>query len=236
MVTVHVSDGIDAESFPMLRRFICPSSPYLRRVFWHRQQAGQTPELDIHEQPRVFTLYVNWVYLGIIINDGGSEQDLHDINDLFRLWILADKMRTRSLQREVLEMIRLEEGYHGTIRYETMAYVYENTESGCALRKYLVDRATLGDLESVGTLFRNLELRPLQQLPAAMMGEMLMAYNYRVSIAARPHRHRRTCKEISLGAPKFGRRRPDPYVVATERRFREEQQQMWKWVEENVRP
>jgi hypothetical protein len=208
VVTVNVSDGKETESFPVIRRFICSYSPYFRVLFNRRQQAGETPEIDFEEQPEVFSLFVNWVYLHYITRDSGLKWDLPDINSLFRLWILGGKIRSARLRREVMEIILSEEGYVGATTYETMAYVYANTESGCPLRKVLVDRASLGDLHSVGMLFRELDVDPARRLPPAMMAEMLMAYNYRLSLAAKPIRHRRTYKEIADGAPKLGRKRP----------------------------
>lgn len=152
---------------------------------------GLLPEFDIEEHPEVFSLLINYKFLGGIIKDSGLIKDRPDCNTLLRLAVLAESVGEVDLMRRAI--FRLKLPFYKTQRAdeETTRHVYENTTTGHVLREILLSRVGYPQCHIVATLFNDPDSKVHKPWPTAMMGEMLMKYNYRVSRARQRIPHKR---------------------------------------------
>lgn len=93
---------------------------------------------EIHltdEMPDAFEPFLCWLYTGEIKKATCRK----DATDLTNLYVMADKFCLKSLQNGVMDVLR--EWYRKDyIMGPTIAYVYEHTMPGSALREYRADQ------------------------------------------------------------------------------------------------
>jgi hypothetical protein len=99
-------------------------------------QAASTPECLTDVDPEVFGLFVQWLYTQSLLNKYGQPAYQHR---LIGLWVLAKRLCMAQLQNDAINMLDERRILENCIQVKSLRFVYENTETGDALRRYLVD-------------------------------------------------------------------------------------------------
>ena len=163
MVTVNVT-GVNNrryESFSIHKNFICHYSPYFNAAFNGSFIEGETQSLDMEANPRVFSVFVNWIYSQKL-----EEEDIEDLDSdaQFQLWILADRLLVPKLQNATMRLLLLNKR-RPSLKRGTLQYVYENTTKGSPLRTRLVEHYT-----SRGSFTKP---RDYENWPSEMLADMV---------------------------------------------------------------
>lgn len=98
IVTVNVRKhaGAKIHPFRIHKNYLCHYSPYFEAAFNGRFIEGETQVLELEDtEPRIFGIFVNWLYVQKITDEDGQ---LASCSDCINLWILADKILVPSLQ------------------------------------------------------------------------------------------------------------------------------------------
>jgi hypothetical protein len=99
-------------------------------------QTASTPECLTDVDPEVFGLFVQWLYTKSLLNKYGQPAYQHR---LIGLWVLAKRLFMAQLQNDAINMLDERRILENCIQVKSLRFVYENTEIGDALRRYLVD-------------------------------------------------------------------------------------------------
>lgn len=159
--TVKVTVGHDdAEVFYPYLGLLTAYSGYFARALGggFREAAEQHIRLE-NEEPRVFRAVFDWLNTGRLpdmtpVIGRSNTREAQDILDLLvRLWIFADMRRMPELRDGVVEsliQVSLKTATYPSA--STIAWTYDNTLAGTAIRKVLVDLLILSaDIQSVLT-------------------------------------------------------------------------------------
>ncbi|GAB7342361.1 hypothetical protein MBLNU457_g0579t1 [Dothideomycetes sp. NU457] len=159
--TVKVTVGRnDPEVFYPYLGLLTAYSGYFARALGggFREAAEQHIRLE-NEEPRVFRAVFDWLNTGRLpditpVIGQANTRPAQDVLDLLvRLWIFADMRRMPELRDGVVEsliMVSLKTATYPSA--STVAWAYDNTLAGTAIRKVLVDLLILSaDIQSVLT-------------------------------------------------------------------------------------
>ncbi|KAL2075228.1 hypothetical protein VTL71DRAFT_171 [Oculimacula yallundae] len=127
--------------FTVYAEFLCWHCPLLAEEY-HYTMGQHHPEnalvsrylydMDDH----VFGLFVNWLYTEKVANKHGKPPFQHR---LMELWVLAKRLEMPGLSNAALDALEARRRQEGAFRTKSLAYVYEKTKEGDALRRYIVD-------------------------------------------------------------------------------------------------
>lgn len=132
MCTIKVGSGDEAMTYVMHRDVAAIQSPYFDKVFNGPFLEGKSQEvvLDDFPWPDVFGLVQGWIYTQkLLLDETGSEYSLGP--QLYKLWILADRLLMPKLQNAIIEEIRVRR-----LRPQVCLFnwIYQNTTSTSTLR------------------------------------------------------------------------------------------------------
>ncbi|TVY45882.1 hypothetical protein LSUB1_G000478 [Lachnellula subtilissima] len=119
----------------------CYYSPFFDAAFNGSFEEGVTQSMDIVDvDPKVFALFLNWLYTQNVAQDQDNAQTL---GTFINLWLLDDRFLIPKLQNETLVALdwrRMETGK----RVGVYHVVYNNTVRGSPLRRYLAQTTATG--------------------------------------------------------------------------------------------
>ncbi|CAG8976470.1 hypothetical protein HYALB_00008060 [Hymenoscyphus albidus] len=140
MVTVNLQYGREKASFTIHKSTISHHSPFFLAAFNGAFQEGQTQQMTLTDvDPKIFTIYVDWLYSQHISPTFLSEKIF------IQTQLLAHRFLSPRLCNEVLRaynQLLKTPGVYPEMRYFNLAY--ENTVDGSPLRKYLASLAAGG--------------------------------------------------------------------------------------------
>ena len=89
-------------------------------------------------EPKIFGIFVNWLYVQKITDEEGQ---LASCSDCINLWILADKILVPSLQNQALMSLEFDRSSGSKERFASAIFhrVWDNTTEESPLRAYLVE-------------------------------------------------------------------------------------------------
>jgi hypothetical protein len=99
-------------------------------------QDASKPECLTNVDPEAFRLFVQWLYTQSLLNKYGQPAYQHRF---IGLWVLAKRLCMVQLQNNAINMLDERRILENCIQVKSLRFVYENTETGDALQKYLVD-------------------------------------------------------------------------------------------------
>ncbi|KAL8842556.1 MAG: hypothetical protein Q9170_000510 [Blastenia crenularia] len=147
VVTLEV--GPNRVRFSVHETLLCDASPFFKVAFTggFKEQSGFM-EL-VEDEPDVFERLIHWLYhREIHIKLPRMENTATDgYYQIFRLYILADKLAVVSLKDHIMDILIHEFSCpEATIPTQRIvAYVYENTTRGSEIRRYLATCYLLDD-------------------------------------------------------------------------------------------
>ncbi|CRG91745.1 hypothetical protein PISL3812_08797 [Talaromyces islandicus] len=103
ITTLHI--GPKHVVFNVHSSLLTSRSSYFADVLSEQQHNSDSPIELLNENPNIFHLLVNWLYHQRIINTSFSCLE-PDWQDLIHLWLLADRVQIRELQRDVIACCR----------------------------------------------------------------------------------------------------------------------------------
>lgn len=131
-----------SQPFRVHQDFLCYYSPYFEAVFKGKFAESKSGALDLEDvSPKVFEIFVNWLYTQTVFLPGSK---LPQIQDLMNLWIFADRLLIPRLQNHTLEAIDRVRLKSKTFPSSVFHHVYEYTDKGSPLRRYIVDVMSRG--------------------------------------------------------------------------------------------
>ena len=150
MVTINITHAGQKEprKFIVHRDFICHYSPYFDAAFNGDFIEAHTQTLDLDEfWPRVFELFINWIYTQTLCDNRGKTLD---ICWMVPLWLAAENLLVPELQNQTLELMNQERfRLQQNPAPDVIQYLYDNSTEECALRHYVIATcgASLPELE-----------------------------------------------------------------------------------------
>lgn len=152
---VHVIVGWEKEIFSAHKYLLCFRSPYFLRAFNGPFTEGQSGVLELnHVRPKIFELFVDWVYSGQIgyssfysqrscVIDNPRDQhterlELITLKDLFELWILADYFQTDEIENPIVFEIRNIREHEDFALIEACELLYSKAPENSTMQKELV--------------------------------------------------------------------------------------------------
>ena len=130
--------GTPETPFDIHLALLCDTSPYFDRLFKDRFTNVLPESVNLpDEDADSFTEFSNWLYTGTCFQSQLSPK----LIDLFRLWILAEKLEVPDLQTFVVARCKQKFDLHknGVIGTNAINYVYSKTSSGSLLRQLAVE-------------------------------------------------------------------------------------------------
>ena len=149
----------------MHKNFICHYSPFFDAAFNNSNFVeGTTQTMDLDADPKVFALFVNWVYCQTL--EGPFDQAFKG-EDYFYLWIMADRFLVPRLQNAVLRKFAetargLPQAVFQDECVQCVQYIYRNTTKGSPLRRLLLQGFMVGD--RFRTMTQDLESCPQEMI------------------------------------------------------------------------
>lgn len=124
--------------------FACHYSPVLKAALNSDFIEGQTQTYTLKE-PKETTgrLFVHWLYFQQLLDRddwepmGDEDEDLN--LTLIQLYMLADKLLIPRLQNAIIKVMHQHARENKLVLVETLGYVYEETEKGSLLRRFILD-------------------------------------------------------------------------------------------------
>jgi hypothetical protein len=153
--------------------FACGYSPVLRAAFESDFAEGKTQTYimkDVSEE--VFALLSRWLYTQSL-GDKGMTNNLEiaarSINQLMKLWVLADKLLLPRLQNEAIDLIEETRFKYHLDCTSLFNYIWENTAAHTPLRHLFVDY-------SVWNINKLSFRMHLDMFPKEMLGEICLLF------------------------------------------------------------
>ncbi|TVY44556.1 hypothetical protein LOCC1_G003358 [Lachnellula occidentalis] len=139
MVKVNVSLKADdkKQEFLVYKEFICYYSPVFAAAFNGNFEESANQSIDIVDvSPRVFGLFINWLYTQNVVQDQDNAPTTGVLGDL---WLLGDRFLIPRLQNETLVALEQRRSEKRKIMSSASRYrrVYDNTVQGSPLRRYI---------------------------------------------------------------------------------------------------
>ncbi|QKX55284.1 uncharacterized protein TRUGW13939_02376 [Talaromyces rugulosus] len=103
ITTLHI--GSKQVVFDVHSSLLSEQSSYFADVLSKQQHTNRAPIELLNENPNIFHLLANWLYHQRIINTSSPRLE-PDWQDLIHLWLLADRVQMRGLQRDVISCLR----------------------------------------------------------------------------------------------------------------------------------
>lgn len=155
MITVKVTDrNLPSETFYVHENVLCAQSDFFRKACQgsFRESAIRTIELK-EEDPEVFSKFLEWIYFGDYEITAGKELD-----ELFSLYIFADKIQTSRLKNEIIDKLMsiAETTERQKLSEAHIRLVFANTPSASKLRDWIVRDAYFNDVRYFDDEFREL--------------------------------------------------------------------------------
>lgn len=137
MIDVYV--GAEQKKFHLHRDLLCDRSEYFKACFDGNFKEAQQKELYLPEDDiESFDLFVRWLY-GAPLKKISSDDDLLVY---LALIVLANKLCLEYLQNEAMDhILRFHRKIPGSVRYDCLHYIYQNTSSHDHIRSYSVSLA-----------------------------------------------------------------------------------------------
>jgi hypothetical protein len=127
------------QPFRVHKNYICHYSPYFDAAFNGSFIEGETQVLELEDtEPKIFGIFVNWLYTQDIIDEEGRPASC---SDCINLWILADKILVPVLQNQTLGQLEVVRISSSKKRFSSAIFhrVWDNTTEDSPLRAYLVE-------------------------------------------------------------------------------------------------
>ena len=137
-VQINVGKTEDQKSFTIHKGILCFYSGYFRTVLDSKFVEGQTNKIDLtEEEARTFRYFVIWLYRGSF-----HRNTTWTFTQMIKLWVFGDRREIPLLQNHVLDEIRdnvVKQGISPSVTQ--VDFVYNNTTSDSALRRFVIDVA-----------------------------------------------------------------------------------------------
>lgn len=127
------------QTYTIHKHLICNSSKFFHAACSKLWAEGKEKLVRLPEaNPEAFQAYVVWVYTGrVIIN---KADDVSEINQTIRLYLLGDVLDDRSLRNEAMRALVRQNGkWKVQPSVELIQEIWDSTTSGSRLRKMIVD-------------------------------------------------------------------------------------------------
>jgi len=128
--------GTNKTKFLIHKSFACAYSPVLKAAFNNTFVEGQTQTYKLEETTEgAFGLLSQWIYTQKLDGDLGGKEKAGP--NLYRLWILAEKLLMPRLQNLAIDHIEADHVKYRVIFVPEFEYVWENTTVDSPLRRLL---------------------------------------------------------------------------------------------------
>ncbi|KAL8852197.1 MAG: hypothetical protein Q9221_002907 [Calogaya cf. arnoldii] len=138
VVTVLV--GPDETPFHIHKGLLCSKSEYFRAAFEGSFKEAKEGKIHLKdEEPESFQYYAMWIYNSKLDLLAAANTTRLDVNDYCRLYMLAEKFGSHTLQNLAIDRIHEHERPSFDLDVPTVTQVYKHTLPGSRLRKTLVE-------------------------------------------------------------------------------------------------
>ncbi|TVY15075.1 hypothetical protein LARI1_G006126 [Lachnellula arida] len=144
---VTLEFGPEKIQFVVHKDFACHYSPVLKAALNSDFIEGQTQTYTLKEpQETTGRLFVHWLYFQQLLDRDDWEPTKDEDTDLIliQLYMLADKLLIPRLQNTIIQVMHQHARENKLVLVETLEYVYEETEKGSLLRRFVLDLELLG--------------------------------------------------------------------------------------------
>ena len=141
-ISIVVGSVESEATFIVHERLICETSEFVKRAMGGEWKESRQRLIRLPDQsPRVFHIYVQWLYLHVLPTRDDSEHSYGEYDQLARAYILGDILLDTSFRDAVIDAM-LDKALTLNPGQSTIELIYENTVASCAARRLLVDLYT----------------------------------------------------------------------------------------------
>ncbi|KAF2100855.1 hypothetical protein NA57DRAFT_24429, partial [Rhizodiscina lignyota] len=136
IVTVEVTNRSETKSFFLHEGLLCHNSSYFKAAINGGFAESSKRVIPLSRTSiNVMEAFQMWLYNGKLF--GGAEDMGYTF--LFQIWVFGDMLGVPGLQNAAIDSVHKKISTGWSIPSHRIDYVYQNTPSGSALRKYVVD-------------------------------------------------------------------------------------------------
>ncbi|KAK0120105.1 hypothetical protein ONS95_011515 [Cadophora gregata] len=138
---VHIRVGPELKDFGVHKDLIYHYSPYFKAVFNSGFEETKTGVMNLAETGvKPFELFVSWLYTQSVWNNSDHEETWPDIDDLVKLYILADMAQVPSLMNQTLDAMQdISDLKTDFPSVGVLAFIWNYTLDTSQLRRLVID-------------------------------------------------------------------------------------------------
>lgn len=182
------------ENFSIHRDLLCQHSPFFRAALHSGMEESNSGVVSLPDDgPIEFAFVSHWIYHQYIPKDA---TDTCDIDELLRLWVLADKLLMPDLQDSLMNTMcdnvvsykRCKNKMH-SVTADRSAWIWDNTTIGSSLRNFYAEMVAFATLRVEDGQDASLPKDLLVQLVRRLMDEQAASETTYFKNRCRFHQH-----------------------------------------------